>query len=512
MSDAVPVSDPAPLSAGRARALFVVLFAVAAMSQCMQIGEAFVGKHEGWNAAVYGVAARNHLTYGLAATRLGVVINGDTVPPAGFLYYTNHPPLLPLMVAASFAVFGPHEWAARLVPILFTLVSLILLWRIAARLGDERFALLAATIFAFVPMNAFYGRMVDHEAPTLTFVLAALYAWLRWREAPASRWFGWTLLWLALAMATGWPGYYMAGLLPIHHLLTARGARRDRRVLWLPVLALASFGVFLLHVAWLRGGGGLEELVSQFATRTSARAGDFTGAAAGRFSWPSFARVWAVRAYKLFTLPVLLVALFELWDAARRRRAAAGRARGIALLLLAFGAIHMLLFRQGAWVHDYWGFYLSAPLALLAAGGVLGLSRGRTAPRVITLFLLLFVLAAAPRVRALYAADDDRVMAFSRIVAAHARHGELVSTNEGFVKPQVAWYAQRDPIETPLWTPAALADTLRSRAPRPVAFFLLEGEPESAALDGWLSPRYPFETDSIAGRTYRIFHVSSDRR
>jgi len=493
-------------SPGRATLLFALVFASAAAVLSTQAREAFVGRHEGWNAAVYSAAARAHLAYGLGTTRLGVIVNGDTVPPAGFLYYTNHPPLLPLALAASFAVFGEREWAARLVPILCSLLSLVLVWRIGVRLRGPAYGLLAAAIFALVPMNAFYGRMVDHEAPVLTLVLAALHAYLRWRDGGEARWFAASLGWLALAMATGWPGYYMAGFLAAYHLLAERGTRRDRRVLWYPVLALVSFAVFLLHVAWLRGGGGLDELVAQFVTRTSAHTADFTEGSARRFSWPGFAALWAARAYKLFTLPVLVAALFELWDTARRRGGPAARGRGVALLLGVFAVTHLLLFRQGAWVHDYWGFYLSAPLALLAAGGVLGLAGARAAPRVTVFFLVLFVLAAAPRIRALHAADDDRVMAFARLAAAHARHGELVSTNDGFVKPQISWYARRDPIETPLWAPEVLADTLRSRG-RPVAFFLLEGEPESAALEAWLAPRYPFETDSIDGRRYRIFHV-----
>lgn len=493
-------------AATRANLLFALLLAATAALLCLEIDEPFVGRHEGWNAAVYGVAARAHLEYGLAATRLGVIINGDTVPPAGFLYYTNHPPLLPLALAASFAVFGEREWAARLVPILFTLASLALIWRIGVRLRGQAYGLLAAAIFALVPMNAFYGRMVNHEAPVLAFVLAALLAYLRWRDGEGTRWFVASLAALALAMASGWPGYYMAGFLAAFHLIAERGTRRDRRVLLYPALALASFGLFVLHVAWLRGGAGLEELAAQFLTRTSAHTADFTEAGTEHFTWRGFVLLWAVRAWKLFTLPVLAAVLFELWDSVRERGGPAARARMVALLLLVFAVTHLLLFRQGAWVHEFWGSYLSAPLALLAAGGVLGLAGGRASPRIVAFFLLLLAAAAAPRIRALYAADDTRILAFSGLAAAHARPGELVATNEGFVKPQVAWYARRDPIETPLWTPAVLADTLRSRG-RPVAFLLLKGEPESEALEGWLAPRYPAVEDSVAGRRYRIYHV-----
>ena len=494
------------LPAARANILFALLFLASAALLGLQIDEAFVGRHEGWNAAVYGVAARAHLEYGLGVSRLGVIVNGDSVPPAGFIWYTNHPPLLPLVLAASFAVFGEREWAARLVPILFTLASLLLVWRIGVRLRGPAYGLLAAAIFALVPMNAFYGRMVNHEALVLAFVLAALHAYLRWRDREEARWFVLSLAALALAMASGWPGYYMAGFLAAFHLIAERGRRRDRRVLLYPLLALVSFGLFVLHVAWLRGGAGLEELAAQFLTRTSAHTADFTEAGAARFTWPGFVLLWAVRAWKLFTLPVLAAILFELWDSVRERGGPAARARAVALLLLVFAVTHLLLFRQGAWVHEFWGSYLSAPLALLAAGGVLGLAGGRAAPRIIAFFLLLLAVAAAPRIRALHASDDTRILAFSRLAAEHARPGELIATNEGFVKPQVAWYARRDPIETPLWTPSALADTLRSRG-RPVAFFLLEGEPESEALEGWLAPRYPAVADSVAGQRYQIYHV-----
>jgi hypothetical protein len=497
--------DP-PLSTGRANALFALLLASCAIILAYQVNEAFVGKHEGWNGAVYSLAAGNYLAHGMD-TKLGVVLNGDDVPPAAFLYYTNHPPLLPMVVAGSFAIFGPHEWAARLVPILFTLVSLILIWRIGVFVRGQAFGLLAVAIFAFVPMNAFYGRMVDHEALVLAFVLGALFCYLRWRADAAPGWLAGSLGLLALAMATGWPGYYMAGFLPVHHLLTERGTRRDRRVLLYPLLAFAAFAVFLLHVQWLRGGGGLDELVRQFATRTSAHTADFTEGGASRFSWPGFAMLWAARAYKLFTLPVLIVAAFALWDMLCDRGGPHARSHGVALLLAVFAATHLVLFRQGAWVHEYWGFYLSAPLAWLAAGGVLGLMRERTTPRLIVLFMLLFLGAALPRMRALYAADDERVMAFATLAATHTRSGELISTNDGFVKPQVTWYAKRDVIETPLWSAAALEDTLRSRAPRPVAFFLLKGEPESESLDAWLGSHYPADLDSIGPRRYRIFHI-----
>jgi 4-amino-4-deoxy-L-arabinose transferase-like glycosyltransferase len=491
----------------RPRLLFALLFLAAAGLLSHQIAEPWVGKHEGWNGALFSTAAHNHLAYGLGVTRLGVTLNGDHATPGTFLYYTNHPPLLPLVLAASFAVFGEHEWSARLVPVLFTLLSVVLVWRIGVEVRGPAFGLLAALFFTLLPMNAFYGRMVDHEALTGAFSLGAIWLYVRWQRTRRTALLGGSMLSLALGMASGWPAFYLAGFLPLHHLLTAERGRRDLRVLGFPVLALAGFVLFVAHVSWLRGSGGVQELISQFVLRTSAGTADFTEGRARSFSWPGFALLWAVRSYKLFTLPILAAAALELWNTWTDRRGPLAFGRGIVLVLLVFGITHMLLFRQGAWVHEYWGFYLSAPLAFLAAGGLLGLAHRGNLTRLLVFFLVLFLGASLPRLRALYADDDAKVMGQSRIIGAHARPGEIVSTNEGFMKPQIAYYTRRDVIETPLWSPEALVDTLERRPPRPVAFFLVEGEPESPALEAWLGPRYPSETDSVDVRRYRIFHI-----
>jgi 4-amino-4-deoxy-L-arabinose transferase-like glycosyltransferase len=496
-----------PLGATRASVLLVALLAVAALVLTYQLSEAWVGKHEGWNGAVYSNAARNHLLYGLSATKLGVVLNGDPSEPAEFIFYTNHPPLLPLALAAAHAVLGMNEGAARLVSVAFSLAALLLVYLIGAEARSRTFGLASAAIMTVMPMHAFYGRMVDHETLTLAFTLGAVYAYQRWRRAGASGWLATSLVALALGMASGWPAFYMAGILPAHHFIAARGTRRDRRVLLYPVLAIAAFALFLAHVQWMRPALGLRELISQFLLRTSAGTADFTEGGARVFTWPGFLQLWAVRAFRLFTLPVLALAAFELWDAARRPRDLAVGSRGIALALLAFGVIHLLLFRQGAWIHEYWGYYLIVPVAMLAAAGLLTIGGGRVAPRLGLLVAATILGAGIPRIVAMYGVTDEHVMTQARLIAAHARPREVVSTNESFLKPQVVYYARRDVIEVPLWSAAALEDSLRHRPSRGHAFFLLEGEPETAAMDAWLSARYEAEVDSSGPRRYRIFHI-----
>ncbi len=497
-----------PSPARRAHLLFAVLLVLAAGVLCWDIGEPWVGRHEGWNGAVWSLAARAHVEYGLGATRLGAVTNGDHDRPADFVYYADHPPLLPLAVAGAFALLGEHEWAARLLSVLASLGSLVLVYLIGRELGGAPLALLAAFVFAFLPMSAFYGRMVDHEAPTGFLALLAVLLYLRWRASRRGGWLAASLAVLALGMGFGWPAYYLAGLLPLHHLLVPDGGRRDWRVLAFPAVALAAFALFLAHVWLLRGGDGLRELAAMFATRTGAGTADYHEGPAERFTWLGFLWLWAKRGAGLFTLPALLAAALGLASLGRDGGGRPG-ARSVPLLLLAFGLIHVLLFRQGAWVHEYWAFYLSAPLALLAARGVLWLTRGVPSGRVALLFAALFLAAAVPRLLALHRADDARVLDECRLVAAHARPGEVVCMSAGLVKPQVAYYARRDVREAPVRSAVDLAGAVA--AGRPVALFVLEGGPGASELQTWLAPRATPEEDVRAGGRYLVFHLPGAR-
>jgi len=276
-------------------------------------------------------------------------------------------------------------------------------------------------------------------------------------------------------------------------------------------VAVAMFALFLAHVGLLKGGVGLRELADMFVTRTGAGTADYHEGAAETFTWAGFLLLWAKRAPGLFTLPVLLAAAFGLVGIARAPRDPGSGTRALVVLLLVFGLTHVLLFRQGAWVHEYWGYYLSAPLALLAAGGVLSLTRGEPNGRVTLLFALLFLAAAGPRLVTLHGAEDVNVLDQCRVVAAHTLPGELVCMNEGFVKPQVSYYARRDVHEAPVRTVAELQEVVAGRRPRPLALLVLEGAPGASELEAWLGSRYAGEDAAQGARRYRIYRIPGRR-
>jgi 4-amino-4-deoxy-L-arabinose transferase-like glycosyltransferase len=193
-----------------------------------------------------------------------VTENNDFVPPEWFRYHTDHPPLVPLFVSFSFRLFGEHEWAARLVPILFSLGSTMLVYLLGAALGGRRLGLLSGFVYALLPMNAYFGRMVNHETPTNFFALATAFTYLSWHRARRTAPFLLALAALVVGALCGWPGYYFAGILPLHHIIASGHGRREWKILFFPLTATVLFTLHLGHIFWLKGSEGLTYLASMF--------------------------------------------------------------------------------------------------------------------------------------------------------------------------------------------------------------------------------------------------------
>jgi hypothetical protein len=136
------------------------------------------------NGAMQVALALSHTRHGLAETRAHnwfVTKDGQ-----GWLGYPHHPAGVPLLIAGGFTVTGSESPAvARAVMILFSIGSVALTYVILRRLfQDETIAFAGALFFATVPMQSFFGRMVNFEPPVLFFILLMLTAWL-WRSWPA---------------------------------------------------------------------------------------------------------------------------------------------------------------------------------------------------------------------------------------------------------------------------------------------------------------------------------------
>lgn len=125
----------------------------------------------------------------------------------------HHPPLLPISLAPSYAIFGVSVFAARMTVLAFFVLSVVLLYTLVNRVYDEEVAGWACLLFASSPIIGLYAQRVLSELPTIAVVLGALNALVRFRDSSRFRDY---LLFVVLALGSlasrqlavfMWPAY-----------------------------------------------------------------------------------------------------------------------------------------------------------------------------------------------------------------------------------------------------------------------------------------------------------------
>jgi hypothetical protein len=142
----------------------------------------------------------------------------------------------------------------RLITAAMALVSVWLAWKIVRHLTDSRFA--AATGALALLLNyqfLAFSKTGNVDVPMLMWLLAALYCWLRALERPKKKWYVWTAVFSACALATKDVAAAvvvpMALLLVIVHFI--RGWRSNTRIsriifhrslIWAAVIGFVVYG------------------------------------------------------------------------------------------------------------------------------------------------------------------------------------------------------------------------------------------------------------------------------
>lgn len=330
---------------------------------CIRIGDPLLGYHE-WGSTIWCQSAHNNLRAGLSTTMgvpTGLYCGPLPIPANG--YFIDHPPGVPLAVTLMFAIFGEHEWAGRLVPILCSLVSTVLLWWLVRSAAGERIAALSVAVFVFQPMELYFGRVIDHEACGLMWMLTLLACLRQWQLTSDPRW-QWAALGCCLpGMWTAWPVYILAGV--IFWLLIASREPKQKRMAWLLFAtgALAALG-FLIHIRLPRPDAW-DWLYGMFRLRLGS--GETIG-----IPWGD----WALKQIEFnmlrFSPTAWGVAIIGAVVLVRRRNESAdGRWLGwLSLATFLTALLWIVVFRNGSYIHSFWSFYFLLPVAVMGGVGL----------------------------------------------------------------------------------------------------------------------------------------------
>ena len=361
--DSVPAKIPtqAPGSAQtpyRWAFLFVAVLVWLAAVLLADIDRPWIGAID-YNGAVWSQSAHNILRAGLTETlgaSSGFYFGPLPIPAWG--YYLHHPPLLHLAITALFAVFGEHEWVARLLPIGCSLTSVVLLWLLVRSCVGTRTATLSAAVFACLPMALRYGQMVNFEPCVLMLILGALLCLRYWTVSGKAKWKHAALGLVLIGLWVDWAMYIFVVSLCVCWLSRSRDTKRFAKVLL--IAALVSAACYFIRIRLVRPDAW-QNLAHTLVVRLGYDSGDqFT-----ELQW--LTRVLGSLVVHFLPLGWILAAVGAL---------AAFRARRYDENLLwlfracvcvcVMGALFVGVFQNDSYIHQYLSFYLLAPVAIMA--------------------------------------------------------------------------------------------------------------------------------------------------
>jgi len=194
----------------------------------------------------------------------------------------GHPtgsPLLFHATALSFLVFGPSDYAARLIPALAGSALVGLPYLLRSRLGRVG-ALLISALLAFSPSYIFFSRTLGGEIIVVVGMVAFLFGLLQYGENRSPRHLYLAIAGLALSLVADYEVYtiliiYLSfvPLLLLSGQPTGRGWRDDL----LPGLALFGAIVVLASTGGLLNPGGLQAAIDLFPAWLSQWSGQGPG-------------------------------------------------------------------------------------------------------------------------------------------------------------------------------------------------------------------------------------------
>jgi len=509
-------------SVARTRLLPAILLVYAISFRLVTLARPFQYDDEATGGAFYGLLARNYLRIPWGDTHGIPVLTVGRLPGVRLAFYPDHPPLVPLLIAPLYRLLGAGEWQARLPTSIATVLSVFVLYRLIRRSASERAAVTAAALFAAMPMVLHFGG--QPEVLGMPLVLCALLTvdgYLRLCRDP-----GWAALARAaapftVAAASDWPAFILMPVFAVHFVAT-EPRRRWRWMLAFGAWAVALFATLYVYIAvaaHLRWDWMLPLLKGRTAIGVKS---PFTAAEWLRTAWY----------FNLHCHTAPLMAAAVAWPIARAlpagRRQEGSAAAG---LLLAWGALHVLIGRQGVYNHEWWWWPLTpgiASAAALLAESVVAAAGSRASSRssiVVAVAVSLFAVWTTIReYRHLYPPPQAGVFTTleigAAIQAAAPGPDDLAMVAWSGEDPELWFYGDR-PLRTNVWSVDEFVARL-SGTDADLAFGYLQPWPARAAglvfpmiaigsmpdLHAYLQARYPHVplTPTLA-RQFEVFDL-----
>lgn len=103
------------------------------------------------------------------------------------LSYYSKGPMIAYLIASGTAVFGDNVFGIRIMAVVFSALSSIVMYLLGKQLFDERIGIVAAILMQVIPLYSAYGVLFTIDSPFIFFWILSLYLFYRAVEQQSSR-------------------------------------------------------------------------------------------------------------------------------------------------------------------------------------------------------------------------------------------------------------------------------------------------------------------------------------
>ncbi len=342
--------------------------------------------------------------------------------------------LVPFIASLLYSILGVSEWVARLIPIMFSLCSVILIFYLAKLYYNKKVAIFSTIFFVISPLNIFFSRAFMPESAMLFFSIASIYFFSRFLEDESWKYFCLATISTAFAFLVKIPTLYL--LLPLGYLAYTkyglRGITNYKLHLFL-VLSLTPAILWYYHA---------HVNLSKYAS--------FGIWQFGRDKWgnlqiwldENFYKVLLVNRLPWIVLTPIGFTLFILGVFLN-----SGKKERVFHVWLVAVILYFFVVARGNYIHDYYQLPI-VPVASIFIGKCMSriyeIEKNRVAALAIILISFIFSIAIA---QPLYNINNNMYEA-AKAIKAISNKDDLIVTGEG--NPAILYYSERKGWKRPV--------------------------------------------------------------
>ena len=317
--------------------ILILILAIILLS--INLNKPFIGHHD-WNGAFWGSQTRNYLNY-LTSN------SGEFNKQFKQIFFDHYTPLLPLIFTMSAFVFGLSEFSMRIVPLIFSIIMIIFIYKIGQEIYNNSVGLLAAALVTVTPIFIYFGKLPDHEPIVTSLITVTFYLYLI--STKNNKAFFLYIFFLIISFLESWPAFFLVPSLALFSFFVRK--EKINKVLLPIVVAFLVIGFHLTLTTLIKGPENFKQFISQGLFRIGQ---SNLQVGLQQFSLSDYFITEAHYAVIYYTrILLILAALWLIYFLLRLRKKLVTVKESSLIILLIYPLLFILTFKQLAYIHDY---------------------------------------------------------------------------------------------------------------------------------------------------------------